>query len=616
MRALIDSMLKLLLVTCVALKVLAAQPVPLTITVQPEGSTVPVGGIFSVSVQASGSGPLGFQWQFNGFDLLNATNNSLLLNAVQPANAGHYRVMVSGTEGAVLSQSAILVVEVTPDFEWARHIGGVGAEEARSVAVDAAGNTYVAGAFANTVSLGNTNLTCVGGADIFVARYDVGGNFVWVRQAGGTNFGWESSLGIAVDNTPNVYITGNFYGQARFGETNITSHGGSDVFIAKYDENGNLEWVRQVGGVSDDQGLHISIGVSNDVAICGWFFGRINFDTNIFVDSNTRDMFVAKYDTEGRCLWARQAGGPGWDQGTAVAVSPLGEVYVAGDFVNTAAFGANQTLSSAGQIDTFLVKYAADSTLQWVRRIGGTEFDRAYGLSIEPSGDVYATGYFQAWASFGSTNLFSRGRDLFLARYAPDGELRWVYGSGGPDVGAIGVAVDPSGFAYIAGLFYGSTGSLGSIILTNSGVGADPFVAKFDPVGRMLWARQAGGADHDVGFSIAADQIGQVRIAGTFRGNADFSPHTLTNAGSGDVFVAKLRAGSVIAPTLTIATAGDSVQLIWPTTSVGFVLEAASRVSGPFTSNFVIHQMEATGLLNRVTVSVTNGFAFFRLKRP
>ena len=204
-----------------------------------------------------------------------------------------------------------------------------------------------------TATFGNTTLTNSGGPDIFIAKYDENGNFIWVEQAGGTDS--QVGQGIAVDGSGNSLVTGWFMGTATFGDTTLTNLGGSDIFVAKYDENGNFIWAVQAGGINEEWGNGIAVDVSANILVTGSFLGSATFGDTTLTSLGGSDIFVAKYDENGNFLWAEQAGGINNDSGYDIAVDVSGNSLVTGSFEGSAAFG-NITLTSAGGADIFVAK--------------------------------------------------------------------------------------------------------------------------------------------------------------------------------------------------------------------------------------------------------------------
>src|SRR5687767_2168500 len=153
-----------------------------------------------------------------------------------------------------------LSAQTSPDLLWARRAGGLDSDTGYAVATDPSGNIYVAGAFYATNDFGPVKLVSAGLSDIFVAKYDADGNFLWARRAGGTSY--DEARGVAVDGAGNACITGFFQLTANFAPTNLVSTGQSDVFVAKYDPAGNLQWARRAGGNDFEESHAIALDSS------------------------------------------------------------------------------------------------------------------------------------------------------------------------------------------------------------------------------------------------------------------------------------------------------------------------------------------------------------------
>jgi hypothetical protein len=436
-----------------------------------------------------------------------------------------------------------------------------------ATAVDAAGNVFLAGSFSNTVVLGGTTLTSVGGHDVFVAKFNPASNqFVWAQRAGGT--GGETVYALAVSGT-SVYAAGYFQGPtAGFGATTLTNAGSNDVFVAKLTDagsTGSFAWAQRAGGTGVDYATALAVS-GTSVYVAGSFDSpTVGFGATTLASAGSSDVFVAKLtDTgsTGSFAWAQRAGGTGQDGANALAVSGT-SVYVAGSFASsTAAFGP-ATLVNAGSNDVFVAKLTdAGSTgsFAWAQRAGGTGGDGAAALAVSGTSVYVAGGFGSPTAGFGATTLTNAGSfDVFVAKLTDagsTGSFAWAQRAGGTGGdGAAALAVSGTS-VYVAGSFGSPTAGFGATTLANAGNG-DVFVAKLTDAGNtgsFAWAQRAGGVGPDFAAALAVSST-SVYVAGYFDSpTADFGPITLTNPTPRLGFLAALTD-----PTLTATAAGRAL---------------------------------------------------------
>lgn len=449
--------------------------------------------------------------------------------------------------------AAIGSLAQVPTFHWGIQGGGVGDDRALSVAVDINSNVYVTGQFQATGVFGHTTLTNGG---FFIAKYDERGGLVWIRQTGGdAPFGCGYS--VAADEEGSTCV-GSFQWTAHFG-SNVLSAGRSDMFVARYDHAGEVLWAKQAGGSDVDVAYAVSLDSQGNCYITGYFQYTAIFDELSLTSAGQADVFVTKFDQLGRVLWVRKAGGIFNDSGNAIANDERGNIFVAGSFQGTANFGGIiLTNSTVGYSDIFIAKYTTNGTVLWARGAGGPFDDSASGIAVDPSGNAYITGSFRSVANFNGINLTNSPSytDLFLAKYDQTGNIIWATKTGGSaDDFGFGIAVDRGGNSYLTGSF-GSTANFGQTNVTAVG-GDDIFVAKFSTAGDLLWAKQAGFIYADYGKAIALDKAGYAYVAGSFYDSTKFENNYVTGGGRVDVFVAKL--GNAVPPdTLTIAVQPQS----------------------------------------------------------
>ncbi|TRX37096.1 FG-GAP-like repeat-containing protein [Flavobacterium restrictum] len=391
----------------------------------------------------------------------------------------------------------------------------------------------------------------------------------WVKAMGGSSPDFGTS--IVTDASGNVYTTGTFSGTVDFdpssaGTTTLTSVGGSDIFVQKLDASGNLVWAKSMGGSNADSGKSISVDSSGNVYVTGYFQETVDFDpsstgTTTLTSVRYLDIFVQKLDALGNLVWAKSMGGSSDDYGNGITVDSSGNVYTTGSFINTADFDPSPTgtfnLIAAGKSDIFVQKLDASGNLVWAKAMGRSSIDSGYGISVDSSGNVYTTGFFQGTVDFDPsstsiTTLTAVGNsDIYVQKLNASGNFVWAKAMGGSsgDIG-YGITVDSSGNVYTTGYFTGAVdfdpSSTGTFNLTPVGIG-DIFVQKLDASGNFVWAKSMGGSSDDYGYGISVDTSGNVYTTGLFQGTVDFDPSStgntnLTALGGQDIFVQKLDA--------------------------------------------------------------------------
>lgn len=454
-----------------------------------------------------------------------------------------------------------------PAFRWASRAGGTGQDYGTGIVVDKEGNTYICGYFRGQARFEDYALAGKGEADIFIAKYDRIGKLVWVRQAGGSAD--DFARAVAIDADGNCYLTGSFQSPTvDFGGQSVQRNSDSEIYVAKFDGEGKVLWVRQAGGTGGGSGNGIAVGADGYVYVCGYFSGDTTFSDLTLKNAGFQDIFVARYDTAGELDWVRQIGGPGDDASSAICVDALGNCYITGGFEDDVRFSRTMTLTSAGLVDSFIAKLDNTGRTVWAQRAGGPNTDIGYGVGLDPHGNVIVSGGFNGTESYASemrlhaafrsrkgthTGTFNGkgmksvgGSDVFVSKYDQRGRLTWVRTFGGNKIGCpeagYGLAVDASGHAHVTGTFAGRV-DFGKNTLFSMGIG-DVFVAELDREGLVIWARQAGAqfSEPIAGHGIAVDRGGNSYVIGYYRGNVTFGDHVLKSLGETDIFVSKITA--------------------------------------------------------------------------
>ncbi len=461
-------------------------------------------------------------------------------------------------------------ISYAQDFEWAISIGGEGYARTRSAAVDDQGNLFVIGTYSSTVDfdpgIDSVNITSKGGSDIFLVKYDIGGNYLWVNALGG--FGNDGGSLVQTDALGNVYIVGSFQYSVDFDpgpdSIGLTTNGSSDIFMAKYDNNGNYIWAKNIGGPKSDGVNSFALDGSGNIYLTGSFYETVDFDpgsgTANLWSNGQNDVFIAKYDNNGNYVWAKSVGASYYDYSYSIDLDASGNVYITGDFHLTVDFdpGPGTASLTANNRDIFIAKYDKNGNYIWAKNMGGGKWDIGHSISVDAQGNLYITGLMNDTADFepgvGTAYLISNGSfDIFLAKYDTDGNYLWAnnFGSYYADQG-LGICTDGNGNIYIIGHYQGTfidfdPGSGYATISSNGG--QDVFVAHYDTDGNYIWVGGFGGSGWELGNSIVKDRFGNVYAVGTFQDTVDFNFNddtvNLISKGSGACYVAKYSGGLI-----------------------------------------------------------------------
>jgi uncharacterized delta-60 repeat protein len=237
-------------------------------------------------------------------------------------------------------------------IQWQRTLGGSLVEEGRALTTDSSGNVYV---------LGHTSSVGGGNYDMFLVKYDSSGTVQWQRVIG--EDGFDSPGGVVTDSSGNVYLVGY--------SPDAGVAGSENLFLAKYDSSGTVQWFRQLGGTGTDRGSQISIRGSF-LYVIGWTdsTGSGNFD-----------YLMAKYNFNGSIQWQRSLGGSGSDRGQSIATDSSGNVF---------AFGHSQS-AGAGNYDMLLMKVPDDGSLTGTYVLDGANMVYA-ASSLTVSADAITHG--------------------------------------------------------------------------------------------------------------------------------------------------------------------------------------------------------------------------------
>ncbi len=477
------------------------------------------------------------------------------------------------TKGPIMKKLSLLVLvflvfliangyaQVNPDWQWVSYAEGSGVQRAISICSDGQGYQYAVGYFTGTTGFGDSSITSNGYADIYVAKLDMNGNWLWAASAGGN----LDAVGrnVALDPDGNVYVAGEFEGSALFGDTELVSDGNIDAFIAKLDSEGNWLWAKAGGSQYDDSAYDLSIAITGEVCITGFMSGNASFGQYNVNQIGYKDIFLARLDSSGNWLGASVYGGTGNDEGRCIEHDDDGNIYVGGVFARELTLGGT-TLDAIGGADAFIAKMDNAGNWQWAKGCGGdTNYqDVMADISVNPNSTIAITGLYFGTAVFGDITYESEGwEDIFVASLDYAGNWLWVSRARGAGMDSgIGVHIDNDGKTYVTGNFQGTISFDQHSVVCHGGW--DIFTAATDAQGNWLWALGAGSDANDFSGSLSVYDEDNIYVHGTYSGTAWFGDTSISTTGGFDCFVAKLStSGTAIQDVEVPAVPGDCISL-------------------------------------------------------
>jgi hypothetical protein len=397
------------------------------------------------------------------------------------ANSGAGTTTLAAEESGI--RTFIMKTASDGTLIWAKCLQGVGTADPRALAVDASGNVYFTGTFSGSVDFnpesGTFPLTAVSNFDMYMAKLDASGNFVWAKKINAGSF--VSPNKVAIDINGNPVFVGYFSGACDFnpnaGASSLT--GSSNSFILKLDATGNFIYVKHFAATSSNSILSIKIDATGDMFLGGYYSTTTDFDpnagvNNLSVVSFSRDAFICKLSNDGNLLWAKGFGGANSDDLNAVDLDNNGNILVAGTFRNSVDFNPGSgsfVMQTSGSTldDIFIAKYSPTGDFIWAEQVGsdaGNYTDENVNdISVDPSGNVVLVGFYYDEIDFdpGDANFLmytGNFRNTFVLSLNSIGafnyafDLDMVVDLAGSESDAI--EIDPAGNLYIGGYTEGT----------------------------------------------------------------------------------------------------------------------------------------------------------------
>lgn len=367
---------------------------------------------------------------------------------------------IDGNSVTSLGNTDFYVAKLSPEGSvlWFKSGGSSAVEEANAIAVDANGNVFVAGMSNESTSFEGNSYPSLGGKDGFLLKLDTDGNFVFVRTIG--CFNDDNAYDVVVDGSNNVIVTGHFNYALQVSTTSLfqNAKGANDAFLVKFDNDGAFLWTIPYASSAHDYGRRVACDNAGNIYLAGEFKGTINMGGSNLQSPNDMNVYVAKFNPSGDVQWAAQRGASGDDAVKALAVTSTGDVYLAykqsntnpyiarysasgtsqgtiaysgsgtldisdilcdingntyitGNYSGTIEFGSTASTSSGSGCDFFIIRYDSDGVINM--RIFGNQNNANYikSIAIDYANNVVAGGGFASSITMNSDTETSNGQD-------------------------------------------------------------------------------------------------------------------------------------------------------------------------------------------------------------
>ena len=445
-----------------------------------------------------------------------------------------------------------ILITNAQDFKWAKATGTkynwsggapVGEVRANAVTTDLSGNTYITGFYNDSIDI-NPNPNIVNklmGTGGFVLKLDTSGSFVWGTKitdegfkiktdlAGNTfvstasnivklgvsgniifskavNYGsnYAKFFSLQLDASSNLYLSGSFSGVVDFDLNpsiyNLWSNGGLDAFVVKYDSSGNLIWINQIGGTTNDESYSLAVDNLNNICYTGYFTGTADFNpgTSIYnlTSNGNKDIFIAKLNSSGSFIWAYKFGGAYEDNAYNVAFDSYNNIIYSGYYANTYNDSLNFSTNAAIPIflknyGSFISKLSPTGNSLWAK--AGSYYSLTYPMILDANNNIYFSGISNK--NFITSDHWVEPKDRYTT-YNGNLIMKEIYNGAKPR----------QSFGYP---------SSGPYPLSTSAI------TKYDTAGNYVWSKDLTNVNTK---AMAFDGSGNLFTIGYFRGFADFNP--------------------------------------------------------------------------------------------
>lgn len=425
----------------------------------------------------------------------------------------------------------------TPRWTSAIRASNGGNTNLRYHTVDKKGNSYLVGNFSGTITIDTMKRTA-SGQDVYVAKFANNGKIEWVTTFGGTST--QEGIQLSPDDDGNVYVAGSFFSRLSVGDSSYVAGGSYDSYITKLDKDGKITWSIIGTGISQQQSKAVETDGQGNVYWMGDYAGTSTIAGKSMTPSGSTDAYLVKITSKGYVVRTGSYGGSSFDQSFDIATNGT-SVYISGIYFNSFSIGTS-SVSSSGGYDVFYARFDSTQTLSWLKSAGGFSSDNIRGMGVNSKGELFLTGTFTNSITFGTKTVTGTWGDVYVARIRANANIEFVSVIKGPTTGfsqiyPSGIHGFDDGSVYLGG-YHASAININSKTYSPSGT-SDIFVIGFSDKGVFRWINRGGNTAGETSHGFSVDSVGYYYVGGTTSAATKFGTHSVAASGFSTNFIAQ-----------------------------------------------------------------------------
>ncbi|MCI5059274.1 MAG: T9SS type A sorting domain-containing protein [Flavobacteriales bacterium] len=323
-----------------------------------------------------------------------------------------------------LDKNDMYIVKFDPsgNVVWAKAAGGSWDDGGQAITIDNNANIYIAGYFRSTsVIFGNDTLFRTDSYDGFIAKYDSAGNYIKSRSFGGLGDEFMTSINLVKNG--GIVVSGYFSDGLNVDSISAISNGGYDIFAIKLDSSFNAVWTNSFGGTDDDYCYSTDVDSSGNIFQVGYYRSdTISKLNHTITNEGDLDIILDKLDKNGNIIWLKSIGGPENDLGNAICLDTIyGGFYITGSFNSSSISFGNYTLGNVSTLsssDIFVSRFDSSGNANWAKHAGGSSSDFCWAMALNNRGQIHVAGATSSSPCYFDNvtiNNFS-SNDMFIAK--------------------------------------------------------------------------------------------------------------------------------------------------------------------------------------------------------